>query len=39
MLLILTFRTRRVVMKVWKTPRVREVSIGMEINSYACAAM
>jgi coenzyme PQQ precursor peptide PqqA len=21
----------------WKTPKVLEISIGMEINSYACA--
>lgn len=23
--------------KTWKTPTVREISVGMEINSYACA--
>ncbi|WP_414656094.1 pyrroloquinoline quinone precursor peptide PqqA [Ferrovibrio sp.] len=24
-------------MKTWKSPRVREICVGMEINSYACA--
>jgi len=24
-------------MKTWKTPRVREISVGLEINAYACA--
>jgi coenzyme PQQ precursor peptide PqqA len=24
-------------MKTWKTPRIREISVGMEINAYACA--
>ena len=23
----------------WKTPKVLEISIGMEINSYACAEL
>ena len=23
----------------WKTPKVQEISIGMEINSYACAEL
>ena len=23
--------------KVWKTPTLREIAAGMEINSYACA--
>ncbi|MFC5414082.1 pyrroloquinoline quinone precursor peptide PqqA [Dongia soli] len=23
--------------KTWKTPRVREICVGMEINSYASA--
>ncbi|NQV83494.1 MAG: pyrroloquinoline quinone precursor peptide PqqA [Rhodospirillales bacterium] len=23
----------------WKTPKVVEISIGMEINSYACAEL
>lgn len=23
----------------WKTPRIREVAIGAEINSYACAEL
>jgi len=22
----------------WKTPKITEVSVGMEINMYACAA-
>ncbi|WP_424631636.1 pyrroloquinoline quinone precursor peptide PqqA [Bradyrhizobium sp. SYSU BS000235] len=22
----------------WKTPKIAEVSVGMEINMYACAA-
>ncbi|MBA4096276.1 MAG: pyrroloquinoline quinone precursor peptide PqqA [Rhodospirillum sp.] len=26
-------------MKVWKTPRLREICVGMEINSYACAIL
>ena len=26
-------------MKVWKTPRLREICVGMEINSYACARL
>jgi len=26
-------------MKVWKTPRLREISVGMEINAYACARL
>jgi len=24
-------------MKEWKTPAIREISVGMEINCYACA--
>jgi coenzyme PQQ precursor peptide PqqA len=24
-------------MKKWKSPRVVEISVGMEINCYACA--
>jgi coenzyme PQQ precursor peptide PqqA len=31
------FFTRRAKM-AWKTPRIVEVSVGMEINIYACAA-
>jgi coenzyme PQQ precursor peptide PqqA len=27
---------RRNVM-VWKTPRIVEIAVGMEINTYACA--
>jgi len=23
----------------WKTPRIIEISVGMEINSYACAEL
>lgn len=23
--------------KVWRKPTVREIAVGMEINSYACA--
>jgi len=23
--------------KAWKTPQIREIPVGMEINSYACA--
>jgi coenzyme PQQ precursor peptide PqqA len=26
-----------VTMKTWKTPRIREISVGLEINAYACA--
>jgi len=26
-------------MKKWKTPRIREIAVGMEINAYACAKM
>jgi len=26
-------------MKVWKTPRLREICVGMEINSYASARL
>jgi coenzyme PQQ precursor peptide PqqA len=26
-------------MKVWKTPRLREICVGLEINSYACARL
>jgi len=24
-------------MKRWKTPKLREISVGCEINAYACA--
>lgn len=24
-------------MKLWKTPKIAEVAVGMEINMYACA--
>ena len=27
----------RTTMKKWKSPRVCEICVGMEINSYACA--
>jgi len=23
----------------WKTPRIREIALGAEINSYACAEL
>jgi len=26
-------------MKKWKTPQIREIAVGMEINAYACAKM
>jgi coenzyme PQQ precursor peptide PqqA len=26
------------VQMAWKTPKIAEVSVGMEINMYACAA-
>jgi len=26
-------------MRKWKTPRIREISVGLEINAYACAEM
>ena len=29
---------RRMAM-AWKTPRIVEIAVGMEINSYACAAL
>lgn len=25
--------------KVWKTPRIVEIAVGMEINCYACAEL
>jgi len=25
------------IMKKWKTPRIRMISVGCEINAYACA--
>jgi len=31
------FHTRRAEM-AWKTPKIVEVPVGMEINMYACAA-
>jgi coenzyme PQQ precursor peptide PqqA len=33
----LRFTTRRAKM-AWKTPKIVEVPVGMEINMYACAA-
>jgi coenzyme PQQ precursor peptide PqqA len=27
----------RTFMRTWKTPRVIEISVGMEINAYYCA--
>jgi coenzyme PQQ precursor peptide PqqA len=29
----------RSLMKRWKTPKVREISVGCEINAYACATV
>jgi coenzyme PQQ precursor peptide PqqA len=26
-------------MKKWKTPRIRDIAVGLEINAYACARM
>jgi len=26
-------------MKEWKTPKIREIAVGCEINSYACAVV
>lgn len=26
-------------MRKWKTPKVIEIAVGMEINSYACAEL
>jgi len=26
-------------MRAWKTPKVIEIRLGMEINSYACAGL
>jgi coenzyme PQQ precursor peptide PqqA len=26
-------------MRTWKTPRVVEISVGMEINAYYCASL
>ncbi|MFQ5774390.1 MAG: pyrroloquinoline quinone precursor peptide PqqA [Kiloniellaceae bacterium] len=26
-------------MKTWKRPRIVEIAVGMEINSYACAEL
>jgi coenzyme PQQ precursor peptide PqqA len=30
---------RRSLMKRWKTPKIREISVGCEINAYACATV
>jgi coenzyme PQQ precursor peptide PqqA len=27
------------VMKKWKTPRIVEIAVGLEINAYACAEL
>jgi coenzyme PQQ precursor peptide PqqA len=32
------FFTKESQKMVWKTPKIVEVSVGMEINMYACAA-
>jgi coenzyme PQQ precursor peptide PqqA len=32
-------RHREEAMKRWKKPVVLEISVGMEINAYACAGM
>jgi len=29
--------TPRRELMAWKTPRIAEIAVGMEINSYACA--
>ncbi|MGK9230980.1 pyrroloquinoline quinone precursor peptide PqqA [Inquilinus limosus] len=29
----------RSLMKRWKTPKIREISVGCEINAYACATV
>jgi coenzyme PQQ precursor peptide PqqA len=34
----LSFRARGDLKMAWKTPRIVEVPVGMEINMYACAA-
>ncbi|TWT08893.1 pyrroloquinoline quinone precursor peptide PqqA [Reyranella sp. CPCC 100927] len=26
-------------MKTWKKPRIEEITVGLEINAYACAQM
>jgi len=26
-------------MKTWRKPKIVEISVGMEINAYACAAL
>jgi len=26
-------------MKRWKTPKIREIAVGCEINAYACATL
>jgi coenzyme PQQ precursor peptide PqqA len=36
-----SFGTRAVILEIqmaWKTPKIVEVPVGMEINMYACAA-
>lgn len=30
-------RFRRIMAMAWKTPRIVEISLALEINSYACA--
>ncbi|WP_246337679.1 pyrroloquinoline quinone precursor peptide PqqA [Azospirillum oleiclasticum] len=30
-------RLREETMKTWRKPKVRELSVGTEINAYACA--
>jgi coenzyme PQQ precursor peptide PqqA len=29
----------RNLMKRWKTPKIREIAVGCEINAYACATV
>ncbi|MGK9166329.1 pyrroloquinoline quinone precursor peptide PqqA [Inquilinus limosus] len=29
----------RSLMKRWKTPKIREIAVGCEINAYACATV
>jgi coenzyme PQQ precursor peptide PqqA len=33
------FTSGDAVMKKWKTPRIREIAVGLEINAYACAEL
>ncbi len=33
------FRKGRKMKKAWKKPKVVEIAVGLEINSYACAEL